>query len=180
MLPHLSRGPPPLAQPQDGREEGARHRQQDPGLSSPPTTHSTSSSTPGPPQRGMGLGPQIKGSPPPPAGGALPADEIKSCSPLPQAAVHPISNTQAGQSHGQASPCSGVPPWPLPWTHGPGFPGGQSPQHSGGSPGWHHALGDARQYVWGVRMKSRSSSLRIHFMSLLTALMAPALVPRGL
>lgn len=40
--------------------------------------------------------------------------------------------------------------------------------------------GRCPQYVWGVRMKSRSSSLRIHFMSLLTALMAPALVPRGL
>lgn len=68
----------------------------------------------------------------------------------------------------------------LPWTHSQGFPRGQAPWHSRGSPSWHHALGNAYQYVWGVRMKSRSSSLRIHFMSLLTALMAPALVPRGL
>lgn len=72
------------------------------------------------------------------------------------------------------------PTMPSPLGTQPGDPWEWAPQHSGDSSSWVHALGDAHQYVWGVRMKSRSSSLRIHFMSLLTALMAPALVPRGL
>lgn len=103
--------------------------------------------------------------------GALPAGARKPRSPHlphPRLTVPRVGFPVLSGSHRALSPSSQpVPP------QGPGRP-------AAGCPGGLRALGDARQYVWGVRMKSRSSSLRIHFMSLLTALMAPALVPRGL
>lgn len=69
----------------------------------------------------MELGAAEEGQPP--QLGALPANERKSCSPLPLAAVHPMSNTQVGQFHGWVSPRSGVPPCP-PLDSQPGIPQG--------------------------------------------------------
>lgn len=91
------------------------------------------------------------------------------------AALHLASHTQVGQfPHALRVPRALSP------GSQPRLPRETSSPAQQRSSGWHHTLGNVRQYVWGVRMKSRSSSLRIHFMSLLTALMAPALVPSGL
>lgn len=99
------------------------------GSAPPLATWGTGSPTPGPPQLG---GPQRKGSPPPPSWGTLPVDERKSCSPLPQAALHPVSNTQVGQSHGWVSPVLQGPTMPSPLDSRPGLPWGMdSPAQRG-------------------------------------------------
>lgn len=120
-----------------------------------------------------------RAAPPPDEGGTACRCEKALLTPVPGQLRTPSPTPTADSPTGGFPRALGVPPCPLPWLAARASPGA-GPPSAAGCPSWHRALGDARQYVWGVRMKSRSSSLRIHFMSLLTALMAPALVPRGL
>lgn len=150
------------APPKEGEEQPSQPRPQLGGVTHPLRAQQQ--------KKGMEPGVVEKGQPPQ-MRGALPAGARKPRSPHlphPRLTVPRVGFPVLSGSHRALSPSSQpVPP------QGPG-------RAAAGCPGGLRALGDARQYVWGVRMKSRSSSLRIHFMSLLTALMAPALVPRGL
>lgn len=179
----LSADTSPLGTPILGTATGCQRREvpgtgsRTLGLCSPLVTRGTSSPTPGASQQRMELG-TVKEEQ---------APQLGHCLQLRESPVHPLPFPcaphlyQPGWTGPRVGfPCALGPTMPSPLDTQPGNPWEWAPQHSGGSPSCLHALGDAPQYVWGVRMKSLSSSLRIHFMSLLTALMAPALVPRGL